>query len=86
MSNANDLIKQKEYRNLLKHLKKKKLFVRFYLACAEAFNYYQNPRDELNHYLANTVKFYIDGGGKNEFNEFIQGIANWIVSNNAKII
>ena len=83
MSNTNDLIKQKEYRNLLKCMKEKKLFMRFYLACAEAFNHYQNPRDKLNLFLADTVKFYIDRGGENIF---IQGIANWVVPNNAKII
>ena len=83
MSNTNDLIKQKEYRNLLKCMKEKKLFMRFYLACAEAFNHYQNPRDKLNLFLADTVKFYIDRGSENKF---IQGIANWVVPNNAKII
>ena len=48
--------------------------MRFYLACAEAFQDDTFPRNALNSYLNNTVKDYIDKG---TVDEFVTGVEDW---------
>lgn len=61
-------------REILKRIKKERVFPKFYLACAKAYSEEHSPRTHLNNYLELVVGWYMDHGN---MDTLIEGIRTW---------
>lgn len=75
-------------RELFKLLKKKKLFGKFCLACAQTWSepMYRIPRTELRHYIESTAKMLIERKDYNTIDYLNEMKHNWNLKSVAKMI